>query len=134
MVTPPDNASLYKSNKGYRKVMAQYDAAFQSMGIPYETRQVETAQGPTHAVISGNEGGKPVVLWHGQNANAGSWAHWIPALAPTYHVYAIDVIGGMGKSAPSRPSKKGTAYGEWAAEALDAFGLAQANMIGSTNR
>ena len=124
--------SLYKSAEGYQQVMAHYDAAFQTMGIPYETQYVETAQGPTHAVISGNEQGKPVVLWHGQNANAASWAHWIPALAPAYHVYAIDVIGGMGKSAPSRPSKKGAAYGEWAAEALEAFGLSQANMIGAS--
>jgi len=132
MVTPPDNVSLYKSPEGYQLVMAQYDAAFQSMGIPYETRYVETALGPTHAVISGNEQGKPVVLWHGQNANAATWADWIPSLAATYHVYAIDVIGGMGKSAPSRPPKKGTAYGEWAAEALEGFGLSQANMIGAS--
>jgi len=51
MVTPPDNVSLYKSPEGYQQVMAQYDAAFQAMGIPYETRYVETALGPTHAVI-----------------------------------------------------------------------------------
>ena len=132
MVTPPDNVSLYRSREGYQQVMAHYDAAFQAMGIPYETRYAETALGPTHAVISGNEDGKPIVLWHGQNANAASWAHWIPSLAPTYHVYAIDIIGGMGKSAPSRPVKKGAAYGEWAAEALEAFGLSQANMIGAS--
>jgi pimeloyl-ACP methyl ester carboxylesterase len=132
MVTPPDNSPLYKSPEGYLEVMAQYDAAFQATGIPYETQYVETAQGPTHAVICGNEGGAPVVLWHGQNANAATWAHWLPALAPSYRVYAVDVIGGMGKSAPSRPSKKGKGYGEWAAEALDAFGLGQASMIGAS--
>ena len=132
MVMPPDNSPLYRSPEGYQQVLAHYDAAFQAMGIPYDSRYVETSQGPTHAVICGNETGKPVVLWHGQNANAATWAHWIPALAPSYRVYAIDVIGGMGKSAPSRPSKKGTAYGEWAAEALEAFGLAQASMIGAS--
>jgi pimeloyl-ACP methyl ester carboxylesterase len=132
MVTPPENVSLYRSPEGYQRVMAQYDAAFQAMGIPYESRYVETSLGPTHAVISGNADGKPVVLWHGQNANAASWAHWIPSLAPTFRVYAIDVIGGMGKSAPSRPAKKGAAYGEWAAEALEAFGVGPANMIGAS--
>ena len=132
MVMPPDNSPLYRSPEGYQQVLAQYDAAFQAMGIPYDSKYVETAQGPTHSVICGNETGKPVVLWHGQNANAATWAHWIPFLAPSYRVYAIDVIGGMGKSAASRPSKKGTAYGEWAAEALEAFGLGQANMIGAS--
>jgi len=132
MVTPPDNSSLYKSAEGYQKVMTHYEAALQTMGVPYETRYVETQYGPSHTVISGNEKGKSTVLWHGQNANAASWASWIPALAPTYHIYAIDVIGGMGKSAPSRPSKKGAAYGEWAAEALEGLGLGQANMIGAS--
>ena len=132
MVTPPDNSPLYKSPEGYQQVMAQYDAAFEAMGIHYETQFVETAQGPTHAVICGKEDGRPVVLWHGQNANAATWAHWLPALAPVYRVYALDVIGGMGKSAPSRPSKKGMAYGEWAAEALEAFGLERASMIGAS--
>ena len=132
MVTPPDNSPLYRSPYGYQQVMAQYDAAFQAMGIAYESRYVDTAQGPTHAVVCGNETGKPVVQWHGQNANAATWAHWIPSLAPRYRVYAIDVIGGMGKSAASRPSKKGPAYGEWAAEALAALGLARANMIGAS--
>jgi pimeloyl-ACP methyl ester carboxylesterase len=132
MVTPPDNSSLYKSPEGYQQVMAHYDAAFQAMGIRYESRYVETALGPTHAVISGNPRGKLVILWHGQNANAASWAHWTPALAPTYHVYAIDAIGGMGKSATSRPSKKGKAYDKRAAEALEAFGVGRANMIGAS--
>ena len=132
MVTPPDNAPLYRSPEGYQQVVAQYDAAFQAMGIPFENRYVETAQGPTHAVICGNEAGKPVVLWHGQNANAASWAHWIPSLARSFRIHAIDVIGGMGKSAPSRPSKKGMAYGEWAAEALAALGLDRATMIGAS--
>ena len=132
MVEPPDNSPLYRSPEGYRQVMAHYDATFQAMGVPFESRYVETAQGPTHAVICGEEAGKTLVLWHGQNANAATWAHWMPYLAPKYRVYAIDVIGGMGKSAPSRPSKKGPAYGQWAAEVLAALSLARANMIGAS--
>jgi pimeloyl-ACP methyl ester carboxylesterase len=133
MITSPDNSSLYKSAEGYQKVMAHYDSSFERMGIPYETQFVETRFGPTHVVISGNEGGKPVVLWHGGNANSTIWTRWITALAPTYRVYAIDTIGEMGKSAPSRPSRTGPAYGQWAAEALERLDLQEANMIGASN-
>jgi pimeloyl-ACP methyl ester carboxylesterase len=70
------------------------------------------------------------VLWHGQNANVLSWLHWLPALAPTCRIYVVDVIGGMGKSAPSRPSKKGPAYGQWAAEVLEGLELRRASMVG----
>lgn len=133
MVTPPDNSSLYKSAEGYRKVMAHYDKSFQKMGIPYETKYVETRFGPTHAVISGNKNGKSVVLWHGGNANSTIWTKWIAAFAPTYRVYAIDTIGEMGRSAASRPPRAGPAYGQWAAEALEGLGLKRANMIGVSN-
>jgi len=128
VTTPPDTSSLYKSVQGYQEVMAHYDTALQSMGLRYENRYVETPFGPTHAVVSGNEEGKPVVLWHGLNANSATWVHWIPALEPIYRVYAVDTIGGMGKSAPSRPSKKGPAYGQWAARVLEGLGLKRVNL------
>jgi pimeloyl-ACP methyl ester carboxylesterase len=132
-VTPPDNSSLYRSASGYQQVVAHYDATLQGMGVPYETRYVETRFGPTHAIACGREQGRPVVLWHGLNANAATWANWIPALTPTYRVYALDTIGAMGKSAPSRLAKGGPAYGQWAAEALEGLGLTRANMIGTSN-
>jgi pimeloyl-ACP methyl ester carboxylesterase len=132
MITPPGNSSLYRSAEGCRQVMEHYDATFRAMAVPCEARYVETRYGLTHVIIGGGEKGKPVVLWHEQNANATSWVRWIPALAPTYRIYAVDVIGGMGKSAPSRPSKKGLAYGQWAAEVIAGLGLKQANMIGAS--
>jgi pimeloyl-ACP methyl ester carboxylesterase len=103
------------------------------MEVPYESVYVDTRFGPTHAIVSGQEQGKPVTLWHGLNANAATWATWIPALAPIYRVYAIDTIGGMGKSAPSRLAKGGPAYGQWAAETLEGLGLQRANMVGASN-
>jgi pimeloyl-ACP methyl ester carboxylesterase len=132
MIVPPDNTALYRSPEGHRRVMAHYDSTFQGMPIPYESRYVETTFGATHVITAGRTDGKPIVLWHGQNANAASWAHWIPALAPAYRLYAVDVIGGMGKSAPTRPSKQGPAYGHWAAEVLAKLALDRANMIGAS--
>jgi pimeloyl-ACP methyl ester carboxylesterase len=133
MITPPGNSSLYKSPEGYRAVMAHYDAAFGKMGLPYETTTVETRHGVTHATVTGKADGKPLVVWHGLNAHSAAMTRWIVDFAPHYRVYAIDTIGGMGKSAPNRPDKTGSAYGEWAADALEALGLARANMIGVSN-
>ena len=82
--------------------MAHYDTAFRKMGIPYETKYVETRFGLTHTIASGNELGRSVALWHGLNANSTMWTTQITALAPTYRVYVIDTIGGMGKSAVQR--------------------------------
>jgi pimeloyl-ACP methyl ester carboxylesterase len=132
MIAPPDNSSLYKSLEGYQRMMESYDAALQGMELPHQTCYVETSFGPTHILICGRENSKPVLLWHGQNANVLSWLHWLPALASTYRTYVVDVIGGMGKSAPSRPSKKGLAYGQWGAEVLEGLELKKASMIGAS--
>lgn len=133
MVTLPDNSSLYGSPDGYSEVIAHYDRKMEGMRVAYKSKFVETCFGLTHIIVCGDERGKPVVLWHGQNANATTWVRWIPALAQEYCVYAIDTIGAMGKSAAMRLSRKGPAYGEWAAEVLKALDLQQANMIGASN-
>jgi pimeloyl-ACP methyl ester carboxylesterase len=130
MIKKPDCSSLYKTAEGYRKVMAHYQATLQGIEFPHESHYVETSYGLTHILTSGNENGQPVVLWHGQNGSLLSWLHWLPALNPIYRTYAIDSIGGMGKSAPTRPSKKGLDYGIWAAEVLKKLELRHSNMIG----
>lgn len=133
MVTLPDNTSLYASPDGYQNVIAHYDRTMDAIGIPYQNKVVETRFGLTHIIVCGNEKGKPVVLWHGQNANATTWARWIPSLAPNYCLYAVDTIGGMGKSAATRLNRKGPSYGEWAAEVVRGLSLDRANMIGASN-
>lgn len=133
MVTLPDNSSLYGSPDGYSKVIAHYDKTMDGMRVAYKSKFVETRFGLTHIIICGDEKGKPVVLWHGQNANATTWVKWIPALAQDYCIYAVDTIGAMGKSAAMRLSRKGLAYGKWAEEVLKALDLQQANMIGASN-
>jgi pimeloyl-ACP methyl ester carboxylesterase len=130
---PNPNASLYRKADGYGAVEVHYDRAFQRMGIPYETRFVDTRFGPTHTVLCGDAQGAPLVLWHGLNTNATSWIGWIPAFASDYRIYAIDTVGGMGKSAPTRPDPRGSDYGLWAADVLGGLDLDRANMIGASN-
>ena len=129
----PDSSSLYRSAAGFQETMAHYNRSLQRMGIPHETRLLETTFGTTHAVVSGNRNGKALVLWHGLNANSSTWAGWMPALGAMYRLYAIDTIGGLGKSAPKRLPRKGPAYGQWAREAIEKLGLRRANMIGASN-
>jgi len=133
MTNAPDNASLYRSAVGYQQVLAHYDQCLQALEVPVETRYVDTSFGPTHVIVGGSETGKPLVLWHGLNANASTWLSWFPALAPHYRLLAVDLIGAMGKSAPVRPSKKDSSYGRWAAETLRGLGLTQANVMGASN-
>jgi pimeloyl-ACP methyl ester carboxylesterase len=133
MDRPNPNVSLYRNEDGHAAVEAHYDRSFQESGVPFETRFVDTRFGSTHTVSCGEPTGAPLVLWHGLNTNATSWTGWIPAFISDYRIYAVDTIGGMGKSAPSRPDHRGSDYGLWAADVLGGLELDRANMIGVSN-
>jgi pimeloyl-ACP methyl ester carboxylesterase len=133
MTSTADSSILYGSPDGFERVLAFYDETLDSMGIPYHDIIIKTSFGPTHVVACGKETGKPVLLWHGQNANASTWFRWIPALAEEYRVLAVDTIGGLGKSAPTRLSRNGPDYGVWAAEVVRGLEIQKGNMIGVSN-
>lgn len=137
MKNPPEHlleyTTLYGTQDGYSRVVEYYDRTMDKMGLPYDDRFIETGSGLTHVISCGNPAGKPVVLWHGQNANASTWARWMPSLAPKYSIYAVDTVGGLGKSASTRLDRKSLAYGEWAAEVVDGLELSRASMIGASN-
>jgi pimeloyl-ACP methyl ester carboxylesterase len=132
-MSDPDPMKYYRSADGYRQAMAFYDSAFLGMKASYESTFVETRHGRTHVIVSGKKSGPPVVLFHGLSANPTMWILQIEALAKTYHVYAPDTIGQMGKSAPVRLPEHGPGYGEWVADTLDGLGIKQASLIGSSN-
>lgn len=133
MPTAPDTTSLYHSSDGCRRAMDTYDGLLRQMAVPYETVWVETPHAVTHVLSAGPADAPPVVLWHGLDASAPTWVAQINTLARHYRVYAPDVPGSMGKSAPVRFDRKGNDYGRWMAETLDALGIKQAHMIGISN-
>jgi pimeloyl-ACP methyl ester carboxylesterase len=63
--------------------------------VPQVAGMRETVYGiKTHYVHAGE--GEPVILIHGGGPGAGGasgWPNMIPALAPYFHVYAVDLIG-----------------------------------------
>jgi pimeloyl-ACP methyl ester carboxylesterase len=68
----------------------------------------------------------------GAGGNADLWAPDIIHLAKGFWVYAIDVIGESGKSAPTRPSYKGVDYGDWLLDIFDALKIERASVIGTS--
>ena len=131
MKNPPehivDNSALYGTPDGYARVVEFYDRTMDRIGLSYVGRFIRTGSGLTHVICCGNPAGRPVVLCHGQNANASTWARWMPSLAPEYSIYAVDTVGGLGQSASTRLDRKGLAYGEWAAEVVEGLELSRAS-------
>ena len=129
----PDTSVLYKSADGYRQALAAYDALLAELTVPYETHWVETRHGLTHLIAAGNAAAQPLAFWHGLDASAPTWVNQLNAIARTYRVYAVDVPGSMGKSAPARLDRAGDAYGEWMADVLCGLKVERAHQIGISN-
>ncbi len=128
--TVPDNASLFTSSKGYEVVMAAYDAEVAHAPVPYQSQLVGTRYGTTHILSGGPPDAPPVFLFHHWRANAAGIGASFPFLFPSYRVYMPDIIGQMGKSAPTRPPTDGPAYAAWVADLFDALGISRAILIG----
>jgi pimeloyl-ACP methyl ester carboxylesterase len=63
------------------------------------------------------------VLLHGSGSNSAEWTGRIAELAGRFRVYAIDIIGEPGLSAPARPPLGSDRYARWLDSVLDAMGL-----------
>lgn len=89
-----------------------------------------TPFGTTHVIAVGPVTGDPVVLLHGTNGNALTWKPQLAALGARLRVYAPDIVGAAGLSAPSRLPERGPAAGEWLAVVLDGLAVQSAHVMG----
>jgi pimeloyl-ACP methyl ester carboxylesterase len=125
-----NTASIYKSPAGESAVMAQYEALLARWPVPCTTQEVPSRYGDTFVIASGDASAPTLVLLHGAGSNSAMWAGDVAAYSRRYRVYAVDLLGEPGKSAPVRPDWHGPAYVEWLGDVLDALQVDRAGLIG----
>lgn len=123
-------AHIYESEAGRQAVEGQYRRILQRWPIACEQRIVSTRQGDTFVIVSGHASALPVVLFHGSGTNSASWMRDVPTWAHDHCVYAVDIIGEPGLSAPSRPPLGSSAYAEWLDDVWAGLGLEKASVVG----
>ena len=114
-------AAICKSPAGASAVLAQYDAQLARWPVPCTMQAVPSRYGATFVSASGNAAAPPLVLLHGAGSNSAMWAGDVAAYSQRYRVYAVDLLGEPGKSAPVRPDWPGPTYVEWQGDVLDAL-------------
>jgi pimeloyl-ACP methyl ester carboxylesterase len=122
--------NLYRTPAGEAEVMALYDKALAFWPVPHHDLRVATRLGETFVIASGPEGAPPLILLHGAGSNALSWMGEVGAYCAHFRTYAVDIPGDPGRSAPSRPSWNGSAYGEWLADVFDGLKIERAAVLG----
>ena len=122
--------SIYKTPEGEAEIRALYDEALAGLGLGYESLTVRTRLGDTHILAVGPEDAPPAVFLPGGNFLNPTCLKWFLPLAEAHRLYAPDIVGQPGRSAPERPSPKGDGHAFWMEDVLDGLGLERAPLVG----
>jgi len=122
--------AIYKTEAGGAAVRERYAAFLARWPVANEQLRVATSQGGTFVVACGPPGAPAVLLLHGSTANSASWMGDVATLAQRFRVYAVDMIGEPGLSAPSRPPLASHVYAGWLDEVMAGLGVERAALVG----
>lgn len=79
--------SGFGSQEGRAAFLAAYDRVLGELWpMPYQSVEVPTRFGPTHAIVSGSPAAPPLLLLHGAGLSATSWYPNIAAYAEPFRV------------------------------------------------
>ncbi|AOZ93758.1 alpha/beta fold hydrolase [Paenibacillus crassostreae] len=125
---------VFKSEKAKTKVLETYDKLLEMWDVEVHERDIETTYGSTHIIECGSTHKPPLVLFHGVGDNSAlMWLYNAKALAQQFHIYAVDTMGGPGKSCPNTNYNKTFNQTQWIDELLDALDLSKVYIAGVSN-
>jgi pimeloyl-ACP methyl ester carboxylesterase len=122
--------TIYASAEGALAIEQRYRGVLERWPVPSEHLTVPTCEGDTFVVACGPPDAPPVVLLHGAGANSAMWMGDVASWSRHVRVYAVDVIGEPGRSAPSRPSLASEAYALWLDDVLRGLAVDRASIVG----
>jgi pimeloyl-ACP methyl ester carboxylesterase len=123
-------AGIYKSAEGERAVRERYVAFLKHWPAPNRQLRVPTREGETFIVACGDKNAPPLMLLHGSAANSAMWMRDVTVWAAYFRIYAIDIVGEPGLSAPSRPALASDAHALWLDDVLQGLSLERTSMVG----
>lgn len=122
---------LYRTDKARAGIWTTYDLLLEAWGVDVTNTDVPTRYGTTRVNVSGTEGAPPLILFHGVGDNSAMmWLYNAAALAPHFRLYAVDTLGGPGKSVPNANYNREFDIGMWIDDVLDNLRLERVYIAG----
>ncbi|GGG12525.1 putative carboxylesterase nap [Paenibacillus aceti] len=117
---------VYRSAKAQKCILDTYNQLLALWDIDKEERDITTSYGTTHVIQWGKEDAPPLVLFHGVGDDSAlMWIYNAKALGQHFRLYAIDTIGGPGKSVIGEKYDKTFDGIRWIDEVLAGLGLSE---------
>lgn len=123
-------ASMFKTPEGQAHYFAAYEATLALWSVPLDSFDISTRFGSTHVHVCGPQAAPPLVLLPGQAISSTMWYPNIVALSQKYRVYALDIIGDVGKSVRTEPLLSPADFDSWLGDVFAELDLAQAHVAG----
>jgi len=124
----------YKNKKAGEKILRTYDQLLKIWGCELIERDVETEYGTVHVIETGKEDGIPMILFHGVGDDSAlMWVYNAKRLGERYKLYAIDTMGGPGKSVPNENYNKDFDDIKCIDEVLNGLCMDRAIIVGVSN-
>jgi pimeloyl-ACP methyl ester carboxylesterase len=123
---------VFRSIEGEARFMAAYDTVLREWPVPFQSLHLPTRLGSTHVIASGPPNAPVVILLPSMAATATLWQPNVAALSRYFRTYAIDVVGQVGKSIPTRRIRSRLEFADWLADVMDALGVRRASLVGSS--
>jgi pimeloyl-ACP methyl ester carboxylesterase len=125
---------VYKNERAKEKIYETYERLLAMWAVDAEERDIASIYGTTHVVICGKESKPPLVLFHGVGDDSAlMWIYNAKELAEHFRIYAIDTIGGPGKSCPNENYNKDFDEIKWLDELFAGLGLERFYAAGVSN-
>lgn len=122
---------IYRNKKAETGILDTYDKLLALWDADKEEKDIATTYGTTHVIRCGNKNLPSLVLFHGVGDDSAlMWLYNAKALAQHFCLYAIDTIGGPGKSRPNEKYDKAFDDAKWIDEVLNKLSLDKVYLAG----
>lgn len=122
---------VYRSMKMQQEIIRTYNRLVKQWGVSVEEMDIATPYGMTHIIACGNKNNPPLILFHGVGDDAAlMWIYNAKYLSLYYRVYAVDTIGGPGKSIPGELYNKDFDDVLWIDKVLEGLSIEKAFLAG----
>ena len=113
------------------RFFAAYDEVLGQWPVPVESLDLVSQFGNTQVQACGSDDAPALVLLSGGGATSTVWFSNVEALSRDHRVYAIDLLGDVGRSVPrGRPVDRLDILMAWLDSVLDRLGLLGAALVG----
>lgn len=125
-------AKVFWTDAGRMLVHDRYRSMLTRWPTHHEQLRIPTCQGETFVLACGPQRAPPLVLFHGGMTTSAMWSRSASAWSEHFRVFALDLIGEPGFSAPSRPSMTTEDHARWLDDVWKALDIESASVVGAS--